>query len=70
MSQFLRECSHKEILLSRFIVRDEVSKLEFALCKKCWQRLKRLSGFTLIECSFRKLETQAEKICQLKDVPF
>lgn len=66
----LRECSHKEILLARFIVGDDSSKLEFAMCNKCWNRLKRLKGFTLIEQSYRKLESKAEQARRLQKVPF
>jgi hypothetical protein len=66
----LRECIHKEILLSRFIVRDEVSQLEFAMCGKCWKKIKHLRGFTLVEQSHRKLETRAEKFKALRNVPF
>jgi hypothetical protein len=70
MSENLRECCHKEILLSRFIVRDANNNFEFAMCKKCWGRIEHLKGYILVECSFRKLQTHAEKIKELKDVPF
>lgn len=67
---YLRECVHKEIVISRFIVRDKISGLEFAFCGRCWKRKQRLKGFELVEFSHRKLETKAEQARQLKKVPF
>ncbi len=64
------ECTHKEILLARFIFRDDNNNIEFAVCKKCRNKFKRLKGFTWLEESHRKLETRAEKLKALKDIPF
>lgn len=75
MSESWRECVHKEILLSRFIIRiDDMSAdhqpLEFAMCKNCWNRIKHLRGFTLIEQSHRPLKTRNEINKELSKIPF
>jgi hypothetical protein len=46
-----RECSHKEILLGRWILENEEG-LRFELCKKCWLKLRYLKGFKLIESGY------------------
>jgi len=42
----LRECTHKEILFSAWIVTDEAG-LEFKICKKCYDRLRHLAGLKI-----------------------
>jgi hypothetical protein len=44
-AKLMRECEHKEILLNRFIVTNE-DGLEFAICKKCYNKLRHLKGLT------------------------
>jgi len=43
------ECIHKEILLSRYIVRDIVTNKIFEMCPKCYREIMHLAGFQLIE---------------------
>jgi len=40
-----RECSHKEVLLSAWMMTDD-SGLEYKICKKCYRKYRHLAGLT------------------------
>jgi hypothetical protein len=70
MKLLQRECVHKEILLARYIIRDEVSKLEFAMCANCWRKISHFKGYTFVELSYRDILLSSDKFTVSKDIPF
>ena len=48
-AKVMRECNHKEIILSAWIMIDD-NGLEYKICKLCYRKYRHLAGLTFKIC--------------------